>query len=234
MNLLTEKLKEVGQTILPVVIMVLLLSFTIVDVSNSLILRFLVGSFMLWVGLSSFLLGVDLSMTPIGNHMSKEVSMSKTVFKILWMSFLLGFLITIAEPDLLILGDQIEVASGAILSSSLIVWVVSFGVGVMISLGVLNLLKEKHLNRFFAIIYSIILFLAFFVSEEFLAISFDASGATTGALTTPFILALSTGLSKHKGGQNVEDSSFGLVGVMSTGPILAIIMLSILTSQSNI
>ena len=71
-------------------------------------------------------------------------------------------------------------------------------------------------------------------SEEFLAISFDASGATTGALTTPFILAISLGLSKVKGGKKAEENSFGLVGTMSAGPILAIMLMSIITRQKNI
>lgn len=234
MNLLTEKFKEVGQTLLPVVLLVFALSLTVVDVSSALMTRFVVGAVMLLVGLAIFLLGVDLSMTKIGEHMSREVAFSKTILKVIGMSFLLGFLITVAEPDLLILGEQIEGASGGTLGATLIVWVVSFGVGIMISLGVLNLLNDFPLNRFMAIVYAVILFLGFFVSEEFLAISFDASGATTGALTTPFILSISAGLSKFKGGKNVEENSFGLVGVMSSGPILAIMMLSIVTGQSNI
>jgi hypothetical protein len=235
MSLLFEKTKEVLRTLLPVFIIVLLLCFTIVDVEADVLIRFIVGSVMLLIGLSIFLWGVDLSMNPIGEIMSTEVATSKTPIKIAFLSFMLGFLITVAEPDLLILGNQIEEASGGSLSALIIVYMVSMGVGAMILLGVFRLLRDKpSFNIFMAITYGIIFILVPFVAQEFLAISFDASGATTGALTTPFVLAISLGLSKMKGGKNAEENSFGLVGVMSAGPILAVMLMSIISGQKNI
>ena len=234
MSLLWEKLKEVTRTLVPVVVLVLLLCFTIVEVEADIIIRFIVGSIMLLIGLTIFLWGVDISMNPIGEHMSKEVATSRSPSKIAILGFLLGFLITVAEPDLLILGSQVQDASGGSLQSPIIVYMVSFGVGIMISLGVFRLLRDKPLNVFMTITYGVILVMSFFVSEEFLAIAFDASGATTGALTTPFVLAISLGLSNMKGGKRAEENSFGLVGIMSAGPILAVIILSIVSGQRNI
>lgn len=234
MNLLYEKTKEVARTLFPVMVLVLLICFTIVDVESDIMTRFLVGSVLLLIGLSVFLWGVDLAMVPIGDNMSKEVATSKTPIKIAILSFFLGFLITVAEPDLLILGTQIQSASGGALSSTIIVYLVSIGVGVMITFGVFRLLFDKPLNIFMTITYGIILILAIFVSQEFVAISFDASGATTGALTTPFVLALSLGLSNIKGGKHTSENSFGLVGIMSAGPILAVISMSLITGQKNI
>ncbi|NLA46272.1 MAG: DUF1538 domain-containing protein, partial [Firmicutes bacterium] len=234
MNLLAEKTKDVARTLMPVVILVLLLCFTLVDVESNVFTRFLVGSVMLLIGLSIFLWGVDLAMNPIGEHMSREIATSRTFLKIAILSFLLGFLITVAEPDMLVLGSQIEAASGGVMSASVIVYMVSIGVGVLISLGVFRLLGDMPLNRFMMITYGVIFILAIFVSEEFLAIAFDSSGATTGALTTPFILAISLGLSIIKGGRHSEENAFGLVGIMSAGPILAVMLLSVLTGQKNI
>lgn len=234
MNLLAEKTKDVARTLMPVVILVLLLCFTLVDVESNVFTRFLVGSVMLLIGLSIFLWGVDLSMNPIGEHMSREIATSRTFLKLAILSFLLGFLITVAEPDMLVLGSQIEAASGGVMSASVIVYMVSIGVGVLISLGVFRLLGDMPLNRFMMITYGVIFILAIFVSEEFLAIAFDSSGATTGALTTPFILAISLGLSIIKGGRHSEENAFGLVGIMSAGPILAVMLLSVLTGQKNI
>ena len=234
MSLLLDKVKEVAKTLVPVVVLVLIICFTIVDVGTDVLVRFLVGSILLLIGLTIFLWGVDLAMNPIGEHMSKEVATSKSPVKIAILSFLLGFLVTVAEPDLLILGNQIEEASGSTLKSFLIVYMVSIGVGIMIALGIFRLLRDRPLNRFMAITYGIILILGFFVSQEFLAIAFDSSGATTGALTTPFVLALSLGLSNVKGGKYTEENSFGLVGIMSAGPILAVMMLSIISGQKNI
>jgi len=234
MSLLLDKVKEVTKTLVPVVVLVLIISFAIVDVGTDVLVRFLVGSVLLLIGLTIFLWGVDLAMNPIGEYMSREVATSKSPVKIALLSFLLGFLITVAEPDLLILGNQIEEASGGTLSSFIIVYMVSMGVGVMVLLGVFRLLRDRPLNRFMAVIYGIILIMGFFVSEEFLAIAFDSSGATTGALTTPFVLALSYGLSNIKGGRYAEENSFGLVGIMSAGPILSVMALSIISGQNNI
>ncbi len=234
MSLIFEKTKEVSQTLVPVVVLVLLLSFTIIDVEGDIIIRFIVGSVMLLAGLSIFLWGVDLAMNPIGENMAREIATSISPLKIALLSFFLGFLITVAEPDLLVLGSQIESASGGTMSSMLIVYMVSIGVGVLILLGVFRLLRDKPLNVFMTITYGIIFVLAPLVSEEFLAISFDASGATTGALTTPFVLAISLGLSKVKGGKRSEENSFGLVGIMSAGPILAVMLISIISGQKNI
>lgn len=215
-------------------VLVLILCLGVIDVERDVLLRFVVSSFILLAGLAIFLWGIDLAMNPIGEYMSKEVATSTSLVKIAVLSFFLGFLITVAEPDLLVLGDQIESASGGSMKGNLIVYVVSVGVGVMISLGVFRLLRNRPMNKFMAVTYGVIFVLAFFVSEEFLAISFDASGATTGALTTPFVLALSLGLSKTKGGRNVEANSFGLVGIMSAGPILAVMISSILSGQKHI
>ncbi|HZK01429.1 MAG TPA: DUF1538 domain-containing protein [Anaerovoracaceae bacterium] len=219
---------------MPVVVLVLVLCFTLIDVNKDVLLRFVVCSFILLAGLAIFLWGIDLAMNPIGEYMSKETATSKNPVKIAILSFLLGFLVTVAEPDLLVLGAQIHSASGGSMSGSLVVYVVSVGVGIMISLGVFRLLRDRPLNRFMAIAYGLAFILALFVSEEFLAISFDSSGATTGALTTPFVLSLSLGLSKAKGGKNVEANSFGLVGIMSTGPILGLMLTSIISGQKNI
>ncbi len=234
MSLFLDKMKEVSKTLLPVVILVLILSVSVVKVPTDITIRFLIGSALLLVGLTIFLWGVEIAMNPIGNYMSKEVASSTKLWKIAFLSFLLGFLITVAEPDLLILGNQIEGASGGTMSSFIIVYMVSLGVGIMVSLGVFRLLRGMKMNLFMALVYGVILVLGFYVSEEFLAIAFDASGATTGALTTPFVLSLSYGLSSFKGGQDSEENSFGLVGIMSSGPILAVMLISIISGQKNI
>lgn len=234
MNHIFEKIKEVFSTLFPVLLLVIVLTATIAHVAPEVNIRFYIGSVMLLVGLSIFLYGVDLSMTPIGNYMSMEVATSKSPFKIGFLGFLLGFLITVAEPDLLILGSQIETASGGVLPALLIVYVVSFGVGLLVALGVFRVLLNKSYHVFMAFFYGLFAVLSIFVSSEFLAIAFDASGATTGALTTPFALALSLGLSSVKGGKHARENSFGLVGVMSAGPILAVMLMSIISGQQNI
>ena len=234
MSLLKQKFGEVTRSLLPVMALVLLLAFTAVKPDATVIWRFLIGSVLLLVGLAIFLLGVDLGMNPIGDHMAMEVATSRSKFKIAFIAFLLGFLVTVAEPDLLILGYQVQEASGGAIGAVTMVYLVSAGVGMLIMFGTFRLLASRSFAAFMALAYGGILVLSFFVSEEFLAISFDSSGATTGALTTPFILALSAGLSRIKGGKSSEEDAFGLVGVMSAGPMYALMLMSILTGQKHI
>ena len=234
MTVFHEKLKEVEASLFPIVILVLLLTLSIAPVQVAVLVRFLIGAVFLLIGLSIFLLGVDLCMPHIGEHISEEIATSHSFLKIIVLSFLVGFWISVAEPDLIILGDQISFVTGGAISGNVFVYLISSGVGVMVTFGVFRMMKGLALKHFMAFSYFLILILSFFTSEGFLAISFDSSGATTGALTTPFVLTLCAGLAKIKGGKGLEEDSFGLVGIMSVGPIFSVMLMSAFTGQSRI
>ncbi|HHW31221.1 MAG TPA: DUF1538 domain-containing protein [Clostridiaceae bacterium] len=234
MNLLLDKFKEVSFSVLPISILVIILRFTLVPLEADMFARFIIGSVLVIIGLGIFLFGVDIGIISIGNTMGETAAKSNRISIVAFLGFFLGFLVTVAEPDLQILANQVNEASGNKISSLLILIVVAIGVGIMLALGLLRILYEKPLNISFTLFYLIIFLLGFFVSEEFLAISVDASGATTGAMTTPFILALGLGVSQLKGGKTSEEDSFGLVGMSSVGPILAIMIMSILAGATNI
>ena len=234
LKVLTEKLKEVLFAVLPVSLLVVALSFTIVPIETEMLLRFLFGAFLVILGLGFFLFGTELGITPIGNLMGETVAKSSNIAQVGVLGFILGFLITIAEPDLQILAQQVNTASGGLVSNVLILVVVSTGVGIMVALGLIRIIYGKPLNVFFTVIYAIIFLLGLKVSEEFLAISVDASGATTGAMTTPFLLALCYGVSQMKSGKSAEEDSFGMVGLASAGPIFAIMIMSIVKGLANI
>ena len=228
MDLLVDKFKEVLSSVLPIVIIVMLLSFTIVDVAQDMMLRFIIGAILLIFGLTIFLFGIDVGMQLIGDNLGRFMSTQTRNSIVMFIAFLVGFAATVAEPDLLILGGQIADATGGTFSETFIVGIVSIGVGLMIALGVLRLIKSFGIKYFFLIIYALIAVLALLSTNEFMAMAFDASGATTGALTTPFILAIGASVSNSKGGASASDDSFGLVGAMSTGPILAVLLLSLI------
>ena len=234
MNIFLQKIKEVLLSVLPITLLVIILNFTLVPIDNEMLIRFLIGSVFVVLGLGIFLLGAHLGIGPIGNLMGHTIAKTNKSYIVGILGFILGFLITIAEPDLQILADQVSLASGGIIGSTLILVVVSIGVGVMVAIGLLRILYGRPLNRIFVITYSIIFILGIIVSEEFLAISVDASGATTGAMTTPFILALGYGVSQLKGGKTSEEDSFGMVGLASAGPIFAIMIMSIVSGITNI
>ena len=234
MNILLEKFKEVSLSVLPIVLLVIVLNLTLVPIENEMLYRFIIGAIFVVIGLGIFLFGAHIGIGPIGNLMGGTIAKTNKGYLVGIIGFILGFFITIAEPDLQILANQVNLASGGIISASLILVVVSAGVGIMVSIGLLRILYEKPLNKIFTFAYMIIFILGLIVSEEFLAISVDASGATTGAMTTPFILALGYGVSQLKGGKTSEEDSFGMVGLASVGPIFAIMLMSIISGIGNI
>jgi len=234
LSLLLEKFKEVLSSVLPVTLLVMILNFTLVPVETDMLIRFIIGSVLVVVGLGIFLFGADIGVTSIGNLMGEEIARSNKAYVVATLGFILGFFITVAEPDLQILANEVSNASGGTIPAALILVVVSIGVGLMVAIGLFRILYEKPLNKLYTIIYFIIFILGLWVSEEFLAISVDASGATTGAMTTPFILALGLGVSQLKGGKTSEEDSFGLVGIASTGPILAVMILNIIAGTDRI
>lgn len=235
MNVLTEKAKEVLYSVLPITIIVIILHFTIAPVGNIVMGRFLMGAFLVTAGLSVFLVGVDIGITPVGQIMGKAVAKTNKLWVVIAGGLILGFFVSIAEPDLHILADQVAaVTSGAISKTSIVV-AVSIGIAVMMTIGLLRIVFSVPLFKVLAACYLVVFALALFSSQEFLAISFDASGATTGAMTVPFILALAIGVSAmEKDSKGSEKDSFGLVAIASVGAILSVMAMSIFGGHGGI
>ncbi len=235
MNALVLKFKEVLYSVLPITILVLILNFTLTPLESPLIIRFLIGAVLIIFGLTIFLLGVDTGITPIGTAMGSTIVKSNKVWIVTTAGLLLGFFISIAEPDLHILAGQIDYVTSGLIAKSSIIVVVSIGIGVMISLGLNRIIYDFPLSKIFFILYGVIFILTPFTSREFLAIAFDSAGAATGALTVPFILALALGVSIiMKNGKSSEENSFGLVGIAFAGPIISIILMSIIINAEII
>lgn len=220
-----EKIKEAVTSVLPITFIVGLLAIFYMEIESALLINFFIGACLIILGLAFFLWGAELGIARIGEHMGKMVAKFDRNYQVFFFGLFLGFIITIAEPDLLILAKQIEAASNAALNSATVVWAVAAGVGLLVGLGFLRILKEIKFRHFMLCAYACVFVLLFFTQEAFHGISFDASGATTGAMTTPFLLALALGVSRLKGSTRSEVDSFGLVGVASVGPILAVLLL---------
>lgn len=230
-----SKFKEVLVSVLPITILVVILNFTLTPLGTPVLLRFLLGSVCIIIGLTLFLLGVDLSISPIGNVMGSTITRKNKLWLVIVAGLVLGFLISIAEPDLHILAGQVDLVSNGVVPKMGVILVVSMGVAVMIALGLVRILYNIPLYKLLTLVYGIVLLLGIFTNSEFLAIAFDASGATTGALTVPFVLALATGVSGlKKDSKASEKDSFGLVGIASAGAIIAVMLMSIIAGVDEI
>ncbi|MDO4540465.1 MAG: DUF1538 domain-containing protein [Syntrophomonadaceae bacterium] len=216
------KLKEALGSVLPIAIIVILLCLTIAPLPVGTVGLFLVGTVMLILGMGLFSLGADMAMMPMGERIGAQLSKSGKIVFLAVAAFIMGALITVAEPDLQVLARQVPTVPNAVLILS-----VALGVGIFLVIALLRILWKLRLSWLLIFLYSIVFIVAAFVPGDFLAVAFDSGGVTTGPITVPFILALGIGIAAVRGGRSSRDDSFGLVALCSIGPILAVMIMGI-------
>lgn len=234
MNIIVSKFKEVLFSILPITVVVMILNFTISPMETTLVIRYLIGALLVILGLTAFLLGVDIGIAPLGDLTGRSIAKSNKLWIVLIGGLILGFFISIAEPGLMVFSSEVNLATSGQISGLSILVVVSIGLAIMLTLGFLRILYNIPLYKVLFVTYIVIFGLAIFTSREFLAIAFDASGATTGVLAVPFILAISAGISKlKKDSKASENDSFGLMALASTGAIMSVMILGIFSKTNK-
>lgn len=225
---LGEKWQEAVQAVLPIIGIVLVLCFSIAPISPSILLCFLMGAVLILAGMMFFTLGAEVSMSPMGERVGSCLTKSRNLLMIIFLSFLLGFIVTISEPDLQVLAGQIP----AIPSMTLILFVAG-GVGVFLMLALLRMLFGIPLTAMLLVFYIAVFVLTLFIPRDFLSIAFDSGGVTTGPMTVPFIMALGVGVSSIRSDRHAADDSFGLVALCSVGPILAVMILGMIYNPQD-
>lgn len=223
MNILA-KMKETAVSVLPVMVIVLFLGFTFVPLDKYLLARFVVGGLFLILGLTIFLLGVDLGIQPMGERCGAELTKRRSLTLLLIVAFIIGFIVTAAEPDIQVFGDQVR-SIFPFVNKIAITFVIASGVGLFIMLGLLRAVLNLSLKWTFLISYTLLFLISFFAPGSFIGIAFDSGGATTGPMTVPFIMALGLGVSSVR---DDDDNSFGLTGVCSIGPVMAVLIYAIM------
>ncbi len=232
---LSDKIKESLSSILPIALIVIVLSLAFVPLSAGLFVLFLIGVVLLIVGTGLFTQGADMSLLVIGEKIGSAMTRSRKVWLIALLSFIIGIIVTVAEPDLQILARQVPaIAEKTPLGSYLLIIVVAAGVGVFLVMAMLRILLKIRLSVLLIIFYAVAFVLCIFVSPSFWAVSFDAGGVTTGPMTVPFIISLGVGVSALRAGKGSRDDSFGLVALSSIGPIVATLVLGLIFHASEI
>lgn len=232
---LIDNFKETSTSILPMVGVVLLVQLFLQPVTWLTMVRFLIGVIFLLVGLPLFLVGVDLSVEKMGDLLSHYFISHKFVAVAMLGIFGLGFISSVAEPDLTILAIQVQTMTAGAIAQQIFVMAVSVGVGFMLAFGIIRILRDSNLRHSFTFIYILIGILCLFSTSEFIAIAFDASGSTTGSITVPFILAFGAGAaSQSRDSDDTGADSFGLLGIVSTGAIFAVILYGVLAGVDGL
>ena len=226
MKELKTKIMEALYSALPITAIVYVLALTpLLDLNRAELVTFTVGAVMLILGIGLFSLGADLAMTPMGIHVGSGLSRQKNLKLLLGVCFVLGMLITIAEPDLQVLANQVS----AVMNGTVLIYAVGIGVGVFLVVAILKIVFQKSLSHILMLFYMLLFAMALLVvvngNEALLPMAIDSGGVTTGPITVPFIMALGVGISNVLGDRRSKENSFGLVALCSVGPVLAVMLL---------
>jgi len=229
-KVLKEKIMEAFSSVLPITIIVLIASVLLTPIPSGTVLMFLTGAVLLVIGMGFFTLGADMAMMPLGEGIGIQLTKSSKLAFILIVSFVMGVIITVAEPDLHVLAKKV--------SSSIPFWylilTVAAGVGIFLLISVLRPLLKIRLSALLIVFYIITFAVAFFAPNTFIPIAFDSGGVTTGPITVPFILAMGVGVASIRSDKSSQDDSFGLVALCSVGPILAVLLMGIFYNPSSV
>ncbi len=219
-NIIKEKIKESVSSVLPIALIVFVLCLFFVPVESGLVLSFLIGTVMIIVGMGMFTLGADSSMTQIGNHIGAKMTATRKLWIVLLLSFFLGVMITVAEPDLQVLATYVPEIDTVVLIAT-----VSVGVGFFLMISMLRILFGIPLRWLLLLFYTAVFVLAALSDPNFLSVAFDSGGVTTGPMTVPFIMAMGVGVASIRSDEKAKSDSFGLIALCSIGPILAVLIL---------
>jgi hypothetical protein len=222
MNTIKSKLAEALKSVLPIAAIVLLLSVTLTPLSVGNMLLFIIGLVFLVLGMGLFNVGAEISMQPLGTKIGSSVINSGKIWLAAFVSFVIGIIVTISEPDLQILATQVPGVENMVL-----ILTVSIGVGVFLMIALLRIVFGVSLRVILIIFYATAIVISFFLPESFRPLAFDSGGVTTGPMTVPFIMSLGAGVCSARGSKSGRDDSFGITALCSIGPIIAVLVLGI-------
>lgn len=221
-DLLKEKTLESLAAVAPITVIVLLISMFLIPMDLGMIVMFMVGAVFLVIGMGLFQMGADMAMMPLGEGLGVQLSKAKRIITIVLITFAMGAIITIAEPDLQVLASQVPS-----IPNNVLIWTIALGVGIFFAMSILRILFKVRLSTILIILYTITFIASFFTPANFLSVAFDSGGVTTGPITVPFIMAMGVGFASVRSDKDASDDSFGLLGISSIGPILMVILLGI-------
>lgn len=228
LGLLRTRLPEVLRAIAPLIGVVCALQAGIVHAPAAQFLQFLAGSALAIAGLLLLFAGIDHGILPMGRFIGAELPKKRSLWLIVAVALALGFVTTVAEPDVLILAGQVEAISHGAVSGRLLVYVIAAGVGLFAAVALLRIVYGTPVSVLVALAYALMILLSLLAPADFVALAYDSGSVTTGVLTAPVLLALALGLSAVIAGRSPVSDGFGLLGLASAGPIIAVLLLGLL------
>ncbi len=224
-----SKAMEVLKALLPLIITIIIMQFTLIKMPMGTFVQFLAGAVMVIVGMILFLLGIEIGILPMGDAVGAALPRQRSLTLVIAIAFLIGFAATIAEPDVIVLTGQIDRVSQGGISGNFLIYIIGIGIAFFVALAMLRIVLGFRMAYLLAISYLIVIVLSFFTPAEFVPVAFDAGGVTTGPMTVPIILSLGVGFSSSLSGRSAISDGFGIIGLASVGPIIAVMIMGIIT-----
>ena len=226
-------IKETFLSSLPLAVIMIIICVFVAPMNSALdYIKLVIGYASVVIGQALFLVGLDKSILPIGKMVGGSlVKLKKTVF-IVFFGFLFGLLATVAEPALAVLARQTNMIM-PLIDTTIFIWIMGAGIGVGVGFALFRILKDTSIKLVFAALYAVVFLTVVLAPPEFVALAFDGSGATTGDVSVPFILVLGVGISATMSRRKTNDDTFGIIGIASVGPILAVLLYGIILKAVN-
>lgn len=228
LTLLRTRLPEAAKAVAPLVVVVSILQVLFVQAPAVLFLQFLAGAMFAVLGMLLLFAGIDVGILPMGRFIGAELPRRGSLSLILGVAFALGFATTVAEPDVLVLAGQVERASNGELRGQVLIYVIAAGVGLFAAVGLLRVVRGFSMAALLAGVYAFMILLSLLAPASFVPLAYDAGSVTTGVLTAPVVLALALGLTSVLASRSAVSDGFGLLGLASVGPIIAVLLLGLL------
>ncbi len=226
-RLIKQTLFEVLQAIMPLVLGVVILQFAFVQMPTTVFLQFLGGTVMVLIGITLFLVGVRVGIMPLGETVGSELPHHASLLFVLGVAFVLGFSVTVAEPGVIVLTQQLADVNAGVGLDNALAYVIAASIGLYICMALLRIVLGISIRYILIFNYGIVLVLSFFVPGQLIPVAFDAGGVTTGPMTVPVILALGLGFSAVLAQKSTLAESFGLIGLAAIGPVIGILLVGV-------
>lgn len=222
------KTLEVLKAILPLAGVIAVFQFTPLQMPSHTFYQFLIGVVMVIGGMVLFLVGIDVGILPVGEAIGGELPKRGSIPLVIGIAFLVGFTATVAEPDIMVLTQQVDIVSDGAISENLLIYVIAIGVAFFVSMAMIRIVRGFPMKYLLTIGYAIVIVLSFFTPQDFVPVAFDSGGVTTGPMAVPIILALGLGFSSVLSNRSALSDGFGLIGLASVGPIIAVMTMGII------
>jgi hypothetical protein len=228
LKLIKDTTFEVIRATAPLIIVIIILQFTLVKASAGVFVQFLIGAVMVIAGMIFFLLGIEVGILPAGKTVGAGLIEKRSLWLIIAVVFLIGFATTIAEPDVLVLSKQADTITKGAVSANSLVYIIGIGLAFFVTMAMMRIILGFRIAYLLTASYLVVIILSFFAPPDFISLAFDSGSVTTGALTTPVVIALGLGLSSVLAGRSAISDGFGLLGIASIGPIVAVMIMGMI------